>query len=261
MDRANIDKIAKTPDDRFFLAKCWDKIQAGIRKNIPAATAFLSPREQDMVRFLFGEYPGLILFGGYDDAERKCLVYLPEYLEESSLYEEDGPVACIRASFYHGDSPSHRDFLGALMGEGITRESLGDICIADTSCDFFTTGDIAPYILQNFTNAGRVHLQLEKIPLSDVVIPEPQIKEIRDTVASLRLDSVISSGFRISRGLAAEYIAAGKVSIDGMPCEKADKFATEGAKLSVRGAGKIKLAQVGAETKKGRISILIHRYI
>ena len=261
MDRSNIDKIAKTPEDRFFLAKCWDKINAGIRKNIPTATAFLSPREQEMTRYLFGDYPGLTYFGGYDDAERKCLVYLPDYLEVSSLYEEDSPVVCIRAVFYHGDSPSHRDFLGALMGEGITRESLGDICIGESSCDFFVTDEIAPYILQNRTNAGRTHLQLQKIPLAEAVIPEPQIKEIRDTVASLRLDCVLSSGFRIGRSLAAQYIAAGKVAIDGLPCEKADKAVAEGAKISLRGMGKIKLAQVGAETKKGRISILIHRYI
>ena len=214
-----------------------------------------------MARYLFGGYPGLVFFGGYEDAERKCLVYLPEYLDESSLYEDDGPVVCIRAAFYHGDSPSHRDFLGALMGEGITRESLGDICIGENSCDFFATDEIAPYILQNLTSAGRTHLQLQKIPLSEAVIPEPQIKEIRDTVASLRLDCVIASGFRIGRNLAAQYIAAGKVAMDGLPCEKADKAVTEGVKISLRGAGKIKLAQVGAETKKGRISILIHRYI
>ena len=88
-----------------------------------------------------------------------------------------------------------------------------------------------------------------------------EVKVIRDTLASLRLDSVIASGFRIGRSLAGQYIAAGKAAIDGLPCEKPDKAVAEGAKISVRGLGKIQLAAVGGKTKKDRISVVIHRYV
>lgn len=261
MDRSNIDKIAKTPEDRVLLAKVWDKINAGIRKNIPASTCFLSLRELEMTRFLFGQLEGLSAFGGYPDAERKMLVYLPDYLDESVLQEEDSPIVCLRASFYQGDTPTHRDFLGALMGSGIARETVGDICVGKGYCDFFVTGEIAPYVLQNFISAGRTKLHLDRIPLSEVLISEPETKEIRDTVSSLRLDSIISSGFRIGRSAAAAYIAAGKVTIDGLPCEKPDKTVAEGAKIALRGSGKIQLTNVGGQTKKGRIAITINRYI
>ncbi|MBO4937830.1 MAG: hypothetical protein J6C98_02350 [Oscillospiraceae bacterium] len=261
MDRSNIDKIANNPEDRVLLAKLWDKINAGIRRSIPANTCFLSPRELEMARFLFGEEPGLIPFGGYGDAERKMLVYLPEYLEEDSLYEEDSPLVCLRAAYFDGDDLSHRDFLGALMGAGIGRETVGDICVGKGCCDFFVTAEIAPYVLQNFISAGRTKLRIQKIPLKDAQIPEPEIKEIKDTLASLRLDSVISSGFRIGRSLAAQYVSAGKAAIDGLPCEKPDKLIGEGAKVSVRGLGKIKLHRVNGRTKKDRISVIIHRYV
>lgn len=261
MDRSNIEKIAKTPEDRLLLAKLWDKINAGIRKNIPGHTGFLSPRELELARFLFGEPEGLHAFGGYRDAERKMLIYLPEYLTEDALWEADSPCVCLRAAFFQGDSPNHRDFLGALMGAGIARETLGDICVAQGSCDFFVTEEIAPYILQNFTSAGRVKLRLERIALKEASIPEPEVKEIRDTLASVRLDSVIASGFRIGRSLAAQYISAGKAAIDGLPCEKPDKAVAQGAKISVRGLGKIKLAAVNGKTKKDRISVVIHRYV
>ena len=261
MDRANIEKIAHSPEDRVLLAKVWDKIQAGIRRDIPASTCFLSPRELEMTRFLFGDVPGLYAFGGYEDAERKMLVYLPDYLEEASLLEEDSPVVCLRATYYEADALSHRDFLGALMGAGIARETVGDICVGSGSCDFFVTAEIAPYIAQNFLSAGRTKLSVQQIPLTEVSVPEPAIKEIRDTLASLRLDSVISSGFRIGRSLAVQYVTAGKAAIDGLPCEKPDKPIPEGCKVSVRGLGKIKLAAVGGQTKKGRISVTIHRYV
>ncbi len=259
MDRKNIDKIGKTAEDRILLAKLWDKIQSGIRKNIPSHTGFLSPRELEMASFLFGTAPGLHTFGGYDGAERRLYVYLPDYLDESAL-RTDSPVVCLRASFYKTEAPTHRDFLGALIGCGITRETVGDILVGEGSCDFFVTEEIAPYLLNHFTGAGRVSLTLRQIPLSEVFLPEQKFTEYRDTVCSLRFDSILSAGFRISRSAAADFIASGRAAIDGLPCEKNDKILHEGVKLSVRGLGKIMLFAIGGTTKKGRIPVIIHRY-
>ncbi len=261
MNRSNIEKIAHTTEDKMLLAKVWDKINAGMCRNIAANSCFLSPRELEMTRLLFGEPEGLFRFGGYPDAERQLLCYLPEYLPEDTLMEDDSPVACLRATFFNGDSLSHRDFLGALMGAGVARETIGDICVDKGSCDFFVSKEIAPYLLSNFDSAGRTRLRLQHIPLKDANIPAPEIKEIRDTLASIRLDAVIGSGFNIARGPASTYINAGKVAINGLPCTKCDKPVNQEDTISVRGLGKIKLAQVNGQTKKGRISVVIHRYV
>ncbi len=256
-----MEKIARNGEDRLLLAKLWDKINGGMRKNIPANSGFLSPRELEMARLLFGQPEGLHRFGGYPEAERQMLCYLPEYLETEALWSADSPVVCLRAVFYEGDTLTHRDFLGALLGAGIARETLGDICVGKGSCDFFVTRQVAPYLLQNFDSAGRTRFRLCQVPLTQASIPEPKVQELRDTLASLRLDAVISAGFRIGRGLAAEYVSAGKAAINGLPCEKADKAVVEGDKVSVRGLGKLKLAAVNGQTKKGRLSVCIHRYI
>ena len=116
-------------------------------------------------------------------------------------------------------------------------------------------------MLDNLREAGRTKLHLKQLPLLGLSMPEPEFQEIRDTMASIRLDSVIASGFRIGRSLAADYVNAGKVSIDGLPCEKPDKTVSEGAKISVRGLGKIKLAAINGRTKKDRISVVIYRYV
>ena len=65
MDRSNIEKIAQTEEDKILLARLWDKVNAGIRKNIPVSTCFLSSREQEMAKYLFGKLSGLYAFGGY----------------------------------------------------------------------------------------------------------------------------------------------------------------------------------------------------
>lgn len=261
MDRRNIEKIAASSEDKLLLAKVWDKINTGISKNILSSSCFLTPRELEMTRYLFGNLEGLYSFGGYADAERQVLIYVPDYLDETTLMDEDSPVACLRAGFYQKDNPSHRDFLGALVGAGIARETIGDICIGNDTCDFFVSSDIAPYLMQTLHAVGRTNIQLTQIPLNQAQIPEPQLQQIRDTLASVRLDSVIRAGFRISRNAAAQYIAAGKVTINGLPCEKPDKSVVAASKIAVRGLGKIKLTQVNGQTKKGRISVVIDRYM
>lgn len=245
----------------MLLAKLWDKIDGGMRRNILASTCFLSPRELELARYLFGTVDGLHEFGGYPDAERKMLVFLPEYLDEFALLEPDSPVTCLHARFFQGDSPNHRDFLGALIGAGVSRENIGDICVGDEGCDFFVTSQIAPFLLEEFRQVGRTHIQLETVKLCQVQVAEAKVKEIKDTLASLRLDSVISSGFRIGRSLASQYVTSGKAAINGLPVEKPDRLVPEGAKVSVRGLGKIKLAKVNGTTKSGRLSVVIHQYI
>ena len=76
------------------------------------------------------------------------------------------------------------------MAQGVTREKLGDILVSEGSCDLIVSRDIAPYLLQNVTSAGRVKLSVSEIELSDLSVPELKVKEIRDTVSTLRLDAV-----------------------------------------------------------------------
>lgn len=261
MERKNIEKITQDPQDRILLAKLWDKICTGVNRNIPAHTCFLSPRELEMSRYLFGDLPGLYPFGGFADAERKMLCYLPEYMEETALLEENAPVACLRATFYEGDTPTHRDFLGSLIGSGIARECIGDICVGKGQCDLFVTDEICDYLLQNFTNAGKTKFRLSRIPLTEASTPAPEAKILKDTLPSLRLDCVVASGFRIGRNRACQAISAGKVAIDGFSCDKPDKLVTPGCKISLRGSGKIKLEKVNGQTKSGRISVEILRYM
>lgn len=258
--KEKIEYLAQSPEDKILLSRVWEKLSAGERKNIPANSAFLSLREQELVRRLMGE-DGCIFFGGFPGAERRLACYLPDYLEEDTLCEEDGPVACIRATYYEKDKLSHRDFLGSLMGSGVKRETIGDICVGIGQTDFFVTREIALYIVQNLVSAGRTALHVEQIPLSDAVIPEPETVVRKDTLASLRLDSVMGAGFRISRSLAVQHILSGAVAIDGIPTEKPDRNVTEGAVVSCRGFGKIRLTLVKGQTKKGRIAVEIEKFL
>ena len=258
--RQTIAHLAQDKDEQMLLIRAAERLTAAQQRNIPTATAFLAAREQTLLAQLFPHEPP-VFFGGCDGAERRVAAYLPDYLGESWLLGDDSPVAAVRAVYFEEDTLTHRDFLGALMGCGIKRETVGDIYVAEGRCDFLVTRDILPYVLQNLTDAGRTRLHLEEIPLSALEAPEQKTKQIRSTVSSLRLDGVVAEGFALSRSRAAEVIAAGKTELNYTLCTKPDRLVAEGDVISVRGLGKMRLEAVGGNTKKGRISIEICRYI
>ena len=255
-----IAKVAENEDDRVFFARIYDRLVGAEQKNIPGTTCFLSPREQVLTDRMLPGF-GIGFFGGHNEAERKIGYWLPEYLDETYFQEEDSPVAAVRATYFEKDTLTHRDFLGGLMGIGIKRETVGDIYVGVGSCDFLVTREILPYVLDNFLSAGRTKLHVEQVQLEQLNVPQVSVKEIRDTVSSLRLDSIVGSGFNMARGKASALIEAGKVSLNDLPCLKGDKLLTEGDRVSARGFGKLVLYEVGGRTKKDRISIVLQRFV
>lgn len=261
MDKSTIiAKTAQEPEDRLLLARVLDKYEQSQRKNIPAATPFLSPREQRLAQALLnaaGVRDGYGLDGGYEEAERKILVFLPDWMEEA-----EGELVFLRASFHGQDSAlTHRDILGSLMGLGVERDRLGDILVSAHSADIVAAASLRDFFLREWGEAGRVRLTVTEIGREDLEVPQAQVKTVRDTVSSLRLDAVAASAFGLSRGRAAELIAAGRVSLDHAACLKPDKQVGQGAVLTARGLGKAKLIEVGGLTKKGRVGIVIERYL
>ena len=151
--REQIARMAQTKEDEILLARVYERITSAAARNIPAATAFLSKREQMLAaELLRGQ--DFVFFGGPAMAEREVCCYVPEYLDESWLTGDEGPIAAVRAVYFAGDTLTHRDFLGALMGCGIKRETVGDIYVSEGSCDFLVTREILPYLLQNFLSAA-----------------------------------------------------------------------------------------------------------
>lgn len=252
--------VSEAEEDRYLFSKIYDRLVGAEQKNIPGFTAFLSPREQVLTKKML-PLMDLHFLGGHEDAERRVCAWLPDYMDVTTLSEEDLPISSVRATFYEKDSLSHRDFLGALMGAGIKRETVGDIYVQKGSCDFLVLQEMLPYVLDNLTSAGRTALHLEQISLSELAVPLKSVREIRDTVSSLRLDSLVGSAFGLARGKASDLIAAGKVSVNDLPCVKNDKQLAEGDRLTVRGMGKAVLTRVGGKTKKDRISIVMERYV
>ena len=252
MDRRQLlDRAARNGDERVLLAHILDKCEQSRNRNIPSATDFLSPAEQRSAQDLLHAaaiHDGCAFCGGFERAERRMLLFLPDWQEEA---DESEYMTALRCTYRKEDT----------LTQGVTREKLGDILVSEGSCDLIVSRDIAPYLLQNVTSAGRVKLSVSEIELSDLSVPELKVKEIRDTVSTLRLDAVAASGFSMSRGKAQELISSGRVQLNYRETLKSDAPVAQGDVISARGLGKFEVAEVGGLSKKGRTALLLHRYL
>lgn len=259
-----LDKTARDPEERMTLSRALDKLELTRRRNIPAHTAFLSQAQRAALEGLIQAcgQPDHLFFGGYPGAERTVCAFLPQWQEaEDWTGGEDCPVGALRCAFQAGAGLTHRDFLGAILSLGITREKVGDLLVGDAWCDILLLKELEEYLLLNLESAGRVKLRLSPLPLSELHIPQVQVKTLRDTVATLRLDAVTASAFSLARGKAADAISAGKVQLNHRECVKPDRAVAQGDVISCRGLGKCVVKEAGGLSKKGRIMIVLERYM
>lgn len=261
MDRRELlDKTARSEEERLLLSRVWDKREQCRLRNIPTATAFLSPQEQAAATRLLnalGDREGYALWGGYEGAERQRLLFLPDWMAGP----DDSTIAALRAVCRSGASLTHRDFLGSLMALGLTREKIGDILVESGGCQVLVDPLSLDFLTQSWDSAGRERLTVTPLPLEELTVPKAAVKEVRDTVSSLRLDNVLASGFGLSRGKAAEAVEKGAVQVNYTVCQKPDKPVSAGDVITCRGLGKCVLDAVGSPTKKGRLPVTIRRFI
>ena len=258
-----LNKCARSGEERVLLARALDKLELAQNRSVPACTPFLSPGEQASVTDLLNAWgrPRHLFFGGYEGAERAVCAFLPDWQEESDfLADPEGPVAALEAAFPADAELSHRDILGALMGLGITREKLGDILLDHGRCQVLVLRDALPILLSQWESAGRWKMKLREIPLEQLEAKPPQVKTIRDTVAALRLDAVLSAMLHVSRGTAAELIEAGRVEINHLPVEKPHAPVYEQDVFTVRGKGRFRLTALPGKSKKDRSIIEFFQY-
>lgn len=255
-------------EDKLIMAMAEDKKIQCQDNYMITNTGFLDMRQQTLCEKIIksnAEVKGFF-YGGYSDAERRIAVFLPEYIEaenEGALYQyfldnkEDNPLALIRIKHSGYKELSHRDYLGSLIGLGIKRETVGDILVSKEGADIVVVREIAEFILINYGKAGRTYLELTLKDIDDIIIPEGHVEEKSATVASLRLDNVVSAAFGISRSNAVEAIKGGIVFVNNLQSEKPEKIVNQSDKLVLRGKGKIILKEIGRSTRKGRIFITL----
>ena len=89
----------------------------------------------------------------------------------------------------------------------------------------------------------------------------PDFQQIKGTVSSVRLDSLLPLAFSSSRSKLSGLIEGAKVFVNGKLITSNGYQVKEGDLISVRGLGKFRFEEAGKITKKNRTSVTIQKYV
>ncbi len=257
-------------EKEILISKALDKKQQSTDNSMITHTNFLSLDEISTVKTTdreYNEYTDTFYYGGYGDSERQIALYVPKFYDAHDINaflsdnEDDNPICIVRLKKDKFTTLSHRDYLGAIMGLGIKREMIGDIKVTDEGADVFCLKSAANFICENLKKSGRGSVTGEILPVSYFSSAEDKFEICFTTVASLRLDGVISAFFNMSRNTAAETVNKGLVYVNSSQCLKVDYTLKEGDKIVLRGKGKTVLSEIKGTSKKGKLKIEYKKYI
>lgn len=245
-------------EEQNLLRRAEDLSRRCARKWEMTETGFLTPAERLMLEkhFLPDDGVRMLFFGGYEDCERSVAFFLPEGDAPESMASS---IRAVHFRAFFGE-PGHRDYLGALLASGVSRDRIGDILIDGADATVFCLPGILAHLL-TVDRIGRVSVRAEELPLDKVRPPKRETKELHFTVMSMRLDAVAAGMFRLSRTACARLIGEGLLSLNYSVCTKPDTPVQEGDVLSLRGHGKGVVSEAGGSSRKGRIFVTAEMYI
>lgn len=236
-------------EEKLFCARMKDLARSAEKGKI-CFSDFLTPAERSWL-LCMKELQGMCridFIGGYDEAERVRAKFSPADFD----YETEVPIKSVKIRCRMGEF-THRDVLGSVLGLGITRGKVGDILIADNECIVICESGIADYIVDNLERVGRLGVKVEIC--ENIEVPTIEKERISVSVASLRLDSIVSEGFSISRTKASEMIREGLCFVNWIKTESPSQSIKIGDVITLRGKGRVTLSGIGGQSRKGKTFI------
>ena len=253
--------LLKRVENREIVARVIDLAEQAIKTWEIVETDFLSPPEIAEIKGLFDRLTEveLIATGGYPQAERQrlgiCRSELP--FETNQV-----PIAAVHiAGNFLFDPPTHRDFLGSMLGCGIVRDKTGDIIVlGEQGAQAIVAPELVEYLELHLTQVRSVPVKTRRIELSELKIREPKKKEMTTTEASLRLDAIASAGFGMSRSKMVDLISSGDVRVNWKDISQSSHALKAGDLVAIRGKGRLEIGEI-AITKKERYRINLVRFL
>ncbi len=215
----------------------------------------------------------VFLFGGYDEAERKRLMVLPSFVldlegeaeEKARTYFPEEMAVAVKAIRIKGSGYrdlGHRDYLGSILALGIERCSVGDIVVSDEhSAVVFCTQKIFDYLMSGIERIASDKVTVEKFIPDESFGAVREFLDIRDTVASDRLDCVVGALTNLAREKAQNLIRSGLCEVNYLPEERVDACVKPPCVVTLRGYGKYNVLRFDGETKRGRLRLIAQKYV
>lgn len=229
-------------------------------KGIPTFSGFLNLNELNIYHTIKNTlYSKTEVFGGYENAERQMIAFIPDAL----MFEWEYPIKCIHIVPKYpkfAEKLTHRDVLGSLMNLGIERNRLGDILCLEDDYYVFCEEAIFPFIMDELSKIRHTMVELSEEEDYRRLQANIELVEQYDMIASNRIDCIIAKAFHLSRSEAAMYLASEKVFINGKCITNCNQSCEDGAIVSVRGKSRFIFENCNTTSKKGKLRVKFSFY-
>ncbi len=237
------------------------------QRSVPMFSRFLNLAEQSLIAEDVQAFAGVDVHmdGGHEFAERRVACFYPrgaQYFEDTAP-----PFSMITIRPKNGrfaEKLSHRDVLGTLMGLNIDRSCIGDILFLKDALGsilvFVISDEIASLIINGVDRMKHTSVVCEPAPADLIVSYQPVFREVKASVASLRLDALVSAAFSESRSKMSALFPAKRVFVNARLIMRPDVTIKEGDIVSVRGFGRFRFTEVLGKSKKDRQIVQIQIY-
>ena len=231
----NINFLQQAPAEQREVA---EKLLQSISfvENRNTVTKFLTNFEQivlsQVVAYNYSDFK-VEFFGGFDDAERKKAKII-----SNEYYEIDYDIVCLKAKFNNKfNRVEHRNILGAVHNLGINFNRFGDIIVLENEVYIFVDEEIADYTAMEFTKAGRVNLDFQRVDLAEVGI-EKKYEDFEIVSSSFRIDSIVAKITNKSRSKVKEFLEQDFIKLNHVVLRNGEKTCTSEDIISIRKYGR-----------------------
>ena len=254
----NINFLQQAPAEQREVA---EKLLQSISfvENRNTVTKFLTNFEQivlsQIVAYNYSDFK-VEFFGGFDDAERKkARIISNEY------YDVDYDIVCLKAKFNNKfNKVEHRNILGAIHNLGINFNRFGDIIVLENEVYIFVDEEIADYIAMEFTKAGRVNLDFQRVDLAEVGI-EKKYEDFEIVSSSFRIDSIVAKITNKSRSKVKEFLEQDFIKLNHVILRNGEKTCTPDDIISIRKYGRYVVKDYTQNKKSLKYRITISKLV
>jgi RNA-binding protein YlmH len=248
-----------TADERLFIKRLEDLDRKAQNSYYVCFTDFMDANEYSL--FLEHQrmfYSKTMVFSEIDMLERQMVAFIPDAL----VFDGTFPIHVVKISpknkRFSGEM-THRDVLGTLMGLSIERKMIGDILAGKDEFYVLAKENITPLILDEIHRIRHTEVVVNEVLPSQISVQRNFVEKF-GTVASMRLDCIISEMAHVSRSQALQLIQSGLVFINARQAYQNATTCKEGDVVSIRKVGKFRILSMGSLSKKGKIKLTYEQY-
>jgi len=247
-------KNFRQPDTKLLFSKVLDRALLCEKRGFKTFSDFLDPLSaRAFTELLEKEACNVMSYGGAFGCERLMLGFHNEY---DTLSETDFPIHAIEI-MHSNDKLTHRDFLGSILGTGVTRDKVGDIFVFAERAIVFLDSSISEFVLGALVSVGSTSISCSILEDDFLIAPFADTQAKNIIVSSMRLDTIVSATFNISRGKATKLIESEKAFVNWQATKSTSKLVSEGDNITLRGTGRAKIEKINGTTSKDNISVSI----